>query len=106
MTGRIECSLQVGKRFYNLYINCEVDHTDLRVIDKNRVSIYCNQPSIDEKCTHKDYKKAFELSPDGDYHLLIEFKKQPEDIRIFSQYSKYKCPNWRIYISGQSKPNI
>jgi hypothetical protein len=106
MRARIDCELRVGKRSYRLYIDCSVDHTDLRVIDNNRVSIYCNQPSIDEKCSHKDYKKAFEITPDGDYHLLIKFKKQPEDIRIFSQYNEYKGPNWRIYISGKHKPTV
>ena len=106
MRGRIQCSLQVGKRLYNLFINCDVDHTDLRVIDNNRVSIYCNQPSIDVKCTHKDYEKAFKVSQDGDYHLLVEFKKQPENIRVYSQYNEYNGPNWLIYISGKLKPSI
>lgn len=101
MRARINCSMKVGKRKYQLYIDCDVDYTDMIVRDNKFVSIYCNYASVNEKVSHKDYKKAFEVSPDGDYHILITFKKNPNQLRVFSQYNVYKGPNWQITIQGE-----
>ena len=100
MRASITCKMHVGKRTYVLLIDCDVDHTDVLVRDNRYVSVYCNMPSINEKGTHKDYEKAFEISQDGDYNLLIDFKKNPKNIRIFSQYNEYKGPNLQIVLEG------
>ncbi len=106
MRARIDCELRVGKRSYRLYLDCEVDHTDVMVIDNKYVTVFCHNVSIDEKSSHKDYKKAFEITPDGDYHIMIEFMKNTEGIRIYSRYNEHDGPNLRIYISGEYKPTV
>lgn len=100
MRARIHCCMKVGKRKYQLYIDCEMDFTDIIVKDNKFVSIYCHYSSVNEKISHKDYKKAFDVSQDGDYHILITFIKNPSQLRVVSQYNLYGGPNWQIYIEG------
>ena len=64
-----------GEGSDELIINCDIEYTDLIVKDNKFVSIYCNNVSIDEEASSKEFKEAFEVTPDGDYHILIEFKK-------------------------------
>jgi exoribonuclease II len=98
MNARIFLKMKVGKRTYLSRIDCIVGHTEMTVVD-NKISIYCNQPFINEKISHKDYKKAFEISQDGDYHLLVEFKKNPKSIDVYSFYNQPKH-YWEITIVG------
>lgn len=84
---RITVKTQVGKRLYILYMDCNVDYTDATIIKGKYVSLFCHNLSVDEKNSNSDYKDVFEISPDGDYHVLIGFKNNPEKIRIFSKQS-------------------
>ena len=101
MRTKVKFSMKVGKRSYRLYFDCDVNYTDVLIIDNKYVTFFGNNVSIDEKNSHKDYKKAFEVTPDGDYHVMVEFKKNPKSIRVFSQYSEYKGPNLCINIDGE-----
>lgn len=99
METRITLKMQVNKRSYLLYIDCNVDHTDVTVKNGKYIIIYCHNVSIDEKNSDMDYKDVFEISPDGDYHMMVEFKKNPEKIRIFSQSSNDKT--MQFFIEGE-----
>lgn len=102
MEARLIFRMKVGKRTYQLYVDCYANTTDVSVIKKKYVSVLCHQPSVDEKNSHKDYKKAFELSPDGDYHLLVEFKKNPNNIHVKGQYNtEFGFPKLVITIEGE-----
>jgi hypothetical protein len=101
MKAKINCKMVVGKRTYQLYIDCDVDYTDMIVRNNKYVSIYCNNASVDEKNSHRDYKKAFDVSPDGDYHLLVTFKKNPKQLRIYSTFNGYNGPHWFINVQGE-----
>lgn len=98
MNTRITFRMQVGKRLYFLYMDCNVDHTDVTVKKGKYVIIFCHNMSIDEKNSDADYKEAFEISPDGDYHTLIEFKKNPQKIRVFS---KEGLGGMQFFIEGE-----
>ena len=101
MIAKIFLKMQVGKRTYLSRIDCEVGHTEVMVTDNKFVTIFCNQPSVNERISHKDYKKAFEISQDGDYHLMVEFKKNPKNICVYSQYCERKGQNYlSITITG------
>ena len=101
MRTKVKFSMKVGKRSYRLYFDCDVNYTDVLIIDNKYVTFYCNNVSVDEKNSHKDYKRAFEVSPDGDYHVMVEFKKNPTSIHVLSHYDEHKGPNLRIDIEGE-----
>ena len=96
-----EFKLKVGKRTYLLWIDCEVNVSDVRILKGKYIVFYCHNASINEKNSHKDYKKAFEVTPDGDFHLVIEFKKNPSDIRVLSQINFHNGPNQIIIVEGE-----
>ena len=100
MKTSIKCIMPNGEGSDELIINCDIEYTDLIVKDNKFVSIYCNNVSIDEEASSKEYKEAFEVTPDGDYHILIEFKKNPQKLRIFSKHYEGIKPSWRILIEG------
>ena len=100
MKTSIKCIMPNGEGSDELIINCDIEYTDLIVKDNKFVSIYCNNVSIDEEASSKEYKEAFEVTPDGDYHILIEFKKNPQKLRIFSKHYEGSKPTWRILIEG------
>ena len=87
METRITFKAQIGKRLYILYIDCNVNCTDDVTIKNGKyVIIYGHNVSIGKE-SDADYKDVFEISPDGDYHMMVEFKNDPKEIRIFSQES-------------------
>jgi hypothetical protein len=83
-----------------LVFNCEMNSLDVTVNKGKYVSIACNLPSIDEDSSTPDYKDFFEITPDGDYRFLVEFKSNPERLRIYSQIHETPKPIWDITISG------
>ena len=56
------------------------------------LTVGCNDDTIQKRdITMEAFSElkapVFEISPDGDYHVLIGFKNNPEKIRIFSKQS-------------------
>jgi hypothetical protein len=100
MKTRITVKAQIGKRLYLVYLDCYVDYTDATVIKGKYVSIFCHRLSVDEKNSDSDYKDAIEISYDGDYHVLIGFKNNPEKIRIFSKESDLNGKSMQFFIEG------
>ena len=100
MVTRITIKAQIGKRLYLAYIDCDTDHTDTTIIKGKSVSIACLNSSIDEKNSDSDYNDVIEISYDGDYHVLIAFKNNPEKIRIFSKESDLNGKSMQFFIEG------
>lgn len=98
MNTRITVETHVSKRLYILYMDCDVDYTDATVIKGKYVSIFCHRLSIDEKNSDSDYKDVIEITLDGDNHVLIKFKNNPERIRIFS---KEGLGGMQFFIEGE-----
>ena len=101
METRITIKAQVGKRLYLAYMDCYVDYTDATVIKGKYVSIFCHNSSVDEKNSDSDYKDVIEISHDGDYHILIGFKNDPEKIRVFSKESDFNGKSMQFFIEGE-----
>lgn len=90
METRITFKTQIDKRLYLLYIDCNVNCTnDVTIKDGKYVIIYGHNVSIGKE-SDADYKDVFEISPDGDYHMVVEFKNEPKEIRTTSQESDSK----------------
>jgi len=97
METRITFKMQVGKRAYLLYIDCDVTHTYVTIKNGKYIIMYCHNVSIDKKDSDADYKEIFEVSLDEDNHMIVEFKNEPEKIGIFSQQSNGKM---QFFIEG------
>ena len=84
-----------------LIIDCDINCSDVIVKDSNRfISIECHNVSINEETSSKNYKEFFNVTSDGDYHILIEFKKVPKDLRIKSLHDASLSSDWTIVIQG------
>ena len=102
MEAKLIFKTKVGKRNFLLTMNCYANSTDVTIENEKYVSVLCHLPTVDEKCSHKDYKKVFEISPDGDFHILVEFKNNPKNIHVTSQYSSgVGLPGLTITIEGE-----
>ena len=101
MNTRINFKTKVGDRECNLYIDCDVDFWDLSFRNNKFVEFFAHNVFIDEKHSDKDYKKVFEVTSDGDYHSVVEFKNNLKEIRMFMQLYHYSGPPCQIKIIGE-----
>lgn len=101
METRVNLEMKVGKRIYKLFIDCNANSSDVAVLGGVYVSIGCVNAVIDEKKSHKNYKQAFDVSQDGDYHILIEMKKKPWSIHVYTQYEFKEGQRQIITIRGE-----
>ena len=103
MEARINFKTNVDEREYNLWIDCDIYCPDIITRDNKFVEFEADCISVDEKSCDKDYKKFFEITPDGDYHSLVEFKNNPnlKQIHIHTLFTQYGGPHWEINITGE-----
>lgn len=100
MRATIKCIATTDQATKELVIHCDMNCLDIVVKNKKYASITCNLPSIMENLSSKDHEKYFEITPDGDYRFLVEFKTNPESLRIYAQHHEGIHGSWDIIISG------
>ena len=89
----IKFKMKVGERTYLLFIDCDTNVVDVSLLKGKFVSVFCHNVSINEELSSKDYKEAFEFSNDGDYHFLVEIKKDFMKYLVYSDLNELKKPN-------------
>jgi len=101
----ITFEVKSGKRSYRLYIladtNSDVPLTDVSVADNRFVTICCRDARINEETTHKDYERVFGVTFVDEHHVMVEFKRVPKSLRVYSQYNKYRGPNMIMHIESE-----
>lgn len=98
MNARFNFSTKADNRVYELWINGEIDSPDVELKENKYVIFFAHNVSIDERFTSKTYQEAFELLPDGDYHMMIEFKKPINGFKIRTYCSGSQ---WQISVRGE-----
>ena len=101
METRLNFEMKVGRRVYKLFIDCNANSSDVAVLGGIYVNIGCVNAVVDEKMSHRNYKQAFEVSEDGDYHILVRMIKKPFSIHINTQYEFNDGQRQIITIRGE-----
>lgn len=101
METRLNFEMKVGKRVYRLFIDCNANSSDVAVLGGIYVNIGCVNAVVDEKMSHRNYKQAFEVSEDGDYHILVRMIKKPWAIHVNTQYEFKDGQRQIITIRGE-----
>lgn len=89
----IKFKMKVGEKTYLLFIDCDTNVVDVTLLKGKFVSVFCHNVSINEELSSKDYKEAFDFSNDGDYHFLVEIKKDFMKYLVYSDLNELKKPN-------------
>ena len=58
----IKFKMEVGKKTYLLFIDCDTNVVDVTLLKGKFVSVFCHNVSINEELSSKDYKEAFRLA--------------------------------------------
>jgi len=101
MNARITFRTKVDDRERKLCIDCDTNCSDVLARDNKYALFFGHYVTINEECSDKDYKKIFEITPDGDFHSLVEFKNNPKGIHVVTHFNHYCKPRWQIDVIGE-----
>ena len=101
MNARITFKTKVDDREYKLCIDFDTNCSDVLTKDNKYAVFFGHYVFINEELSNEDYQRVFGISPDGDFHSLVEFKNDPKSIRIVTQCSLCGKPRWQIDVIGE-----
>jgi len=101
MNARFTFKTEVDSREYKLCIDCDIICSDVKTRDNKYAVFFGHYVFINEELSDEDYGKVFEITPDGDFHSLVEFKNNPKSIQVVTQCNLYGHPRWQIDVIGE-----
>ena len=101
MNARITFKTKVDDREYKLYIDFDTNCSDVLTKDNKYAVFFGHYVFINEELSNEDYQRVFGISPDGDFHSLVEFKNNPKGIRVVTHCNYYSNPHWQIDVIGE-----
>ena len=101
MNARITFKTKVDDREYKLCIDFDTNCSDVLTKDNKYAVFFGHYVFINEELSNEDYQRVFGISPDGDFHSLVEFKNNPKGIRVVTHCNYYSNPHWQIDVIGE-----
>jgi len=101
MNARITFKTKIDDREYKLCIDFDTNYSDVLTRDNKYAVFFGHYVFINEELSDKDYQRVFGISPDGDFHSLVEFKNNPKGIRVVTHCNYYSNPRWQIDVIGE-----
>ena len=101
MNARFTFKTKVDGREYKLCVGCDIICSDVMTRDNKYAVFFGHYVFIDEGCSDVDYQRVFGITPDGDFHSLVEFKNNPKSIRVVTQCNLCGNPRWQIDVIGE-----
>ena len=101
MNARITFKTKVDDREWKLCVDCDTNCSDVLARDNKYAVFFGHYVSINEEYSDKDYKNVFEITPDGDFHSLVEFKNNPKGIHVITHCNHFSKPRWQIDVIGE-----
>lgn len=101
MNARITFKTKVDDREYKLCIDFDTNCSDVLTKDNKYAVFFGHYVFINEELSDEDYQRVFGISPDGDFHSLVEFKNNPKGIRVVTHCNYYSNLHWQIDVIGE-----